>query len=116
MILQLAGSPSPRLVDQRISRSGHITMYGLSALVPVLSAASALLALIPGASAAAPAAQCYNWKSVRIGGGGGFVPGIIFNPGMKGLAYARTDIGGAYKLNSDDTWKPLTDFATGTDW
>lgn len=88
-------------------------MYGLSALVPVTSA---LLALIPGVVAAVPAAQCYNWKSVRIGGGGGFVPGIIFNPGMKGLAYARTDIGGAYKLNPDDTWKPLTDFATGTDW
>lgn len=90
-------------------------MYGLSALVPVLSAASALLALIPGASAA-PAAQCYNWKNVRIGGGGGFVPGIVFNQGMSGLAYARTDIGGAYRLNSDDTWTPLTDFASGTDW
>lgn len=86
-------------------------MHGLSALIPVL-----LSALAGTATAAAPAAQCYNWKSVRIGGGGGFVPGIVFNPGMKGLAYARTDIGGAYKLNPDDTWKPLTDFATGTDW
>lgn len=91
-------------------------MYGLSALVPVLSAAAALLASISGANAAPPAAQCYYWRNVRIGGGGGFVPGIIFNPGRKGLAYARTDIGGAYKLNPDDTWSPLTDFATGTDW
>lgn len=91
-------------------------MYGLSALVPVLSAASALLALIPGVSAAAPAAQCYYWRNVRIGGGGGFVPGIVFNQGMSGLAYARTDIGGAYRLNSDDTWTPLTDFAAGADW
>lgn len=49
-------------------------------------------------------------------GGGGFVPGIVFNPSLKGLAYARTDIGGAYKLNSDDTWTPLTDSANNTSW
>lgn len=68
------------------------------------------------ASADAAASQAFNWKNVRIGGGGGFVPGIIFNPSAKGLAYARTDIGGAYKLNSDDTWTPLTDFANNTSW
>ena len=39
------------------------------------------------------------------------MPGIVFNPSLQGLAYARTDIGGAYKLNSDDTWTPLTDWA-----
>ncbi|RPB14592.1 glycoside hydrolase family 74 protein [Morchella conica CCBAS932] len=91
-------------------------MYGgITVLVPVFSAVATLLASVPGANAA-PASQCYNWKNVRIGGGGGFVPSIVFNPGEKGVAYARTDIGGAYKLNSDDTWTPLTDFATGTDW
>lgn len=31
--------------------------------------------------------------------------GIVFNPTEKGLAYARTDIGGVYKLNSaTDAW------------
>jgi hypothetical protein len=25
-------------------------------------------------------AQAYDWKQVKIGGGGGFVPGIVFNP------------------------------------
>ncbi|KAJ7630671.1 hypothetical protein FB45DRAFT_990628 [Roridomyces roridus] len=55
----------------------------------------------------AVASQTYTWKNVKIGGGGGFVPGIVFNPSQKGLAYARTDIGGAYKLNADDTWTPL---------
>lgn len=49
-------------------------------------------------------------------GGGGFVPNIVFNPSQKGLAYARTDIGGAYKLNSDDSWTPLVDFANDTTW
>ena len=44
----------------------------------------------------AVASQTYTWKNVKIGGGGGFVPNIVFNPNEKGLAYARTDIGAAY--------------------
>ena len=36
--------------------------------------------------------------------------------GEQGLAYLRTDIGGAYKLNSDDSWTPLTDFVNDTTW
>ncbi|KAK7694577.1 hypothetical protein QCA50_001763 [Cerrena zonata] len=60
--------------------------------------------------------QTYSWKNVKIGGGGGFVPGIVFNPSQKGLAFARTDIGGAYKLNADDTWTPLLDFADDARW
>ncbi|KAK7463773.1 hypothetical protein VKT23_005712 [Stygiomarasmius scandens] len=70
----------------------------------------------------AVSSQAYTWKNVKIGGGGGFVPGIVFNPSAKGLAYARTDIGGAYRLagsfllNADDTWTPLLDFADNTRW
>lgn len=76
-----------------------------------------LLSLVAGlAPTALAAAQAYNWKNVKIGGGGGFVPGIIFNPSQKGLAYVRTDIGGAYKLNSDDSWTPLLDFANDSTW
>lgn len=60
--------------------------------------------------------QAYTWQNVKIGGGGGFVPGIIFNPSQKGLAYVRTDIGGAYKLNADDSWTPLLDFADDAHW
>ncbi|KAL4756940.1 putative endoglucanase [Aspergillus foveolatus] len=62
------------------------------------------------------ASQSYTWKNVVTGGGGGFVPGIVFNPSEEGLAYARTDIGGAYRLNSDDTWTPLTDFVGNSNW
>lgn len=65
---------------------------------------------------AAVSSQTYTWNNVKIGGGGGFVPNIIFNPSEQGLAYARTDIGGAYKLNADDSWTPLLDFANDTTW
>jgi photosystem II stability/assembly factor-like uncharacterized protein len=51
----------------------------------------------------------YVWKNVIIRGGG-FVSGIVFSPAQKGLVYARTDVGGAYR--SDDAgehWTPITD-------
>ena len=38
---------------------------------------------------AAVSSQSYTWENVKIGGGGGFVPGIIFNPSAQGLAFAR---------------------------
>ncbi|KAF3918304.1 hypothetical protein ABW21_db0205033 [Orbilia brochopaga] len=60
--------------------------------------------------------ECYKWKNVKIGGGGGFVDGIVFNPTASGIAYARTDIGGAYRLNADDTWTPLLDWVDSTNW
>ena len=76
---------------------------------------ASLLASVPLACYAA--SQSYTWNNVKIGGGGGFVPGIVFNPSQKGVAYARTDIGGAYRLNyEDDTWTPLLDFANNTIW
>lgn len=65
---------------------------------------------------ASTAAAAYSWSSVKIGGGGGFVPGIVFNPKVKGLAYARTDIGGLYRLNADDSWTPLLDFVSNSNW
>lgn len=63
-------------------------------------------------AAVAPAWAAYDWENVRIGGGGGFVPGISFHPTEPGLAYARTDIGGLYRLNADDSWTALTDSIT----
>ena len=57
------------------------------------------------------------WKNVHIGGGGGFVPGFVFHPTAKGVAYARTDIGGLYRLNPDDSWTAVTDkITTHTGW
>ncbi|KAH9944442.1 uncharacterized protein BXZ73DRAFT_87336 [Epithele typhae] len=81
-----------------------------STLLTALSVSAAITLV------AAVSSQTYSWKNVKIGGGGGFVPGIVFNPSEKGLAYARTDIGAAYRLNSDDSWTPLLDFADDARW
>lgn len=62
------------------------------------------------AAVAAPARAAFSsWSSVNINGGGGFVDGIVFHPTTQDLVYARTDIGGLYKGNSDDSWTALTD-------
>ena len=65
---------------------------------------------------AAPAAVDYEWSNAAISGGG-YVPGIIYNQTEEGLVYARTDIGGAYRLNrADNTWIPLLDHVGWDDW
>lgn len=76
-----------------------------------LQAAQLLLAVL------APVRAAFTWQNVKIGGGGGFVPGIVFHPKTKGVAYARTDIGGLYRLNADDSWTAVTDsIATDSGW
>ena len=75
------------------------------------------IAVLSRSACLAQSTQVYNWKNVKIGGGGGFISGIVFNPSQKNLAYARTDIGGAYRLNAaDGTWSPLLDFADDARW
>ncbi|MGW3094651.1 cellulose binding domain-containing protein [Streptomyces sp. NPDC001102] len=91
-------------------------------LTAVLALAAGLLAGTPPALAAghtagaALAADTYTWKNARIDGGG-FVPGIVFNRTEKNLAYARTDIGGAYRWQqSTKTWTPLLDSVGWNEW
>ncbi|MFG2126372.1 cellulose binding domain-containing protein [Streptomyces sp. NPDC048751] len=90
-------------------------------LTAVLALAAGLLAGTPPALASATdqatiAAESYTWKNARIDGGG-FVPGIVFNRKEKNLAYARTDIGGAYRWQeSSRTWTPLLDSVGWDDW
>ncbi len=57
-----------------------------------------------------PTAQPYDFKPVRIVGGG-YSPGLIGHPAAPGLLYLRTDIGSAYKWNlGANQWIPLTDY------
>jgi hypothetical protein len=58
----------------------------------------------------------YVWKNVTIRGGG-FVTGIVMHPAERGLAYARTDVGGAYLWDTAAaTWAPLLDWLGPADW
>ncbi|MFJ9630014.1 cellulose binding domain-containing protein [Streptomyces sp. NPDC101175] len=90
-------------------------------LTAVLALAAGLLAGNPSALAAsapktALAADTYTWHNARVDGGG-FVPGIVFNRSEKNLAYARTDIGGAYRWQeATKTWTPLLDSVGWDEW
>lgn len=68
--------------------------------------AAGLLAFPAWAADAAPA---YDWRSLTYGAGG-FIDGFVFHPREKGLLYARTDIGGAYRFDpAAKRWLPLLD-------
>ena len=59
-------------------------------------------------------AQSYTWRTAEVGGGG-FVTGTVFHPTEPGLVYARTDVGGAYRLDSaTNRWIALNDAVGGT--
>lgn len=69
-----------------------------------------LLFLLAPAVFAQEAPAGYRWYNVPVGGGG-FVSGLVFHPGEKGLLYARTDMGGAYRWLPDaHRWQPLLDW------
>jgi photosystem II stability/assembly factor-like uncharacterized protein len=52
----------------------------------------------------------YRWKSVQMVGTG-FVDGIVFHPTAKGVRYARTDMGGAYRWDPKaNRWMPMLDW------
>jgi sugar lactone lactonase YvrE len=71
-----------------------------------------LLACVASLLASSPpkaSAQSYNWRTVEIGGTG-FVTGTVFHPTEPGLAYARTDVGGTYRLDAaTNRWIALND-------
>lgn len=80
------------------------------------ASALALLAFIAGVDIPASAQEVrpaptvsYRWQNVKVGGGG-FSPGIVFSRAERGLAYLRTDIGGAYRWDlKTERWIPLQD-------
>jgi photosystem II stability/assembly factor-like uncharacterized protein len=73
-------------------------------------ASYAVLLLAFASDALGQRSEPYHWRNVVIGGGG-FVTGIITHPARKGLIYARTDVGGAYRWDDQSHhWIPLTDW------
>ncbi|HLP03670.1 MAG TPA: sialidase family protein, partial [Opitutaceae bacterium] len=78
-------------------------------------------ALVLGSFTAVPAladtaTAPYAFRNVQIRGGG-FVTGLVFHPAERGLAYARTDVGGAYRWDATaERWIPLTDSLGMDDW
>lgn len=55
------------------------------------------------------ASEPYTWATAPMGAGG-FVDGFIYHPTEKGLMYARTDVGGAYRWDPGTrSWLPLQD-------
>ncbi|WP_433044936.1 cellulose binding domain-containing protein [Dactylosporangium sp. CS-033363] len=89
---------------------------GAAAVAAVAVAAIGVAVQTAVRPADAAAADPYAFKNVQIEGGG-FVPGIIFNQSQQGLVYARTDIGGAYRLDTaTNRWVPLLDWVGQDNW
>ncbi|MDQ0686593.1 photosystem II stability/assembly factor-like uncharacterized protein [Streptomyces achromogenes] len=99
----------------------HATPLSRRTVLAGTAAAAALTALpvVQGRAEAAEgvtAAPAYRWRNAVIGGTG-FVTGVLFHPAVRGLAYARTDIGGAYRWDDRTArWTPLTDHLGWDDW
>lgn len=75
------------------------------------------LALLALALLCTPAVQAetYKWDTVAVGGGG-FVSGVIPAKTERGLFYARTDVGGAYRWDAQrERWIPLLDWLPEAD-
>jgi xyloglucan-specific exo-beta-1,4-glucanase len=88
-------------------------------VLPLIGIASALVykSNVAPNPALAQTTETYTWRNVAIGGGGGFVPGIVFNTTEQNLIYARTDIGGAYRWDQvSGRWIPLLDWIGFDDW
>jgi len=84
----------------------------------LLSSSGAALALAATggralATSAEPRSQA--WHNLPFGGGG-FVSGIVLHPRQPGLAYLRSERGGAYRRDGHgQPWQPLLDHLGGND-
>ncbi|HLI77815.1 MAG TPA: chitobiase/beta-hexosaminidase C-terminal domain-containing protein, partial [Acidobacteriaceae bacterium] len=96
-----------------LSTSGTTTLKAIASASGYSSSAVASATYTLNLGTTTPPAPSYTYKNVQIVGGG-FVDGLFFHPKAKGLMYARTDVGGAYRWNNttggDTQWVPLLDF------
>lgn len=86
----------------------RVSLVSLAALITIAAAA-------PVVQHERVVGSSYVWRNVVVGAGG-FAPGIIFSSAAPGLAYLRTDMGGAYRWeDGTGRWVPLEDaFAEGS--
>ncbi|WP_354638206.1 RICIN domain-containing protein [Kitasatospora camelliae] len=74
------------------------------------------LVKVAGSGGSQTGSGSYVWKNAQVAGGG-YVTGLVFNQKEKGLLYARTDMGGAYRWDTAaEQWIPLTDWIGEKDW
>ena len=110
--------PTPRGYRRGLSLFASAALVSLAVSPGMVAPTSAApTSSAPAAPAGADDASTgYTWSNAQIEGGG-YVPGIVYNPTEEGLVYARTDIGGAYRLDRDsDRWIPLLDHVGWEDW
>ncbi|WP_392674032.1 1,4-beta-glucanase [Streptomyces sp. LN785] len=106
--MRASSAPTP---SRRTVLAGAAVAAAAVAL-PVAAPADAHAAGRRGAQDAEP----HRWRTAAIGGTG-FVTGLLFHPSVRGLAYARTDIGGAYRWDDRQSrWTALTDQLGWDDW
>ncbi|MFC9856543.1 MULTISPECIES: 1,4-beta-glucanase [unclassified Streptomyces] len=103
--------------------AGPVPAPGRRAVLAGAAAVAATVCALPAAAPAAAAprppgarAEVHRWRTAAIGGTG-FVTGLLFHPAVRHLAYARTDIGGAYRWDDAEArWTALTDHPGWDDW
>ncbi|WP_299538407.1 exo-alpha-sialidase [uncultured Streptomyces sp.] len=117
MRVSSAPFPGPDSAPPDRARSTPARRTVLGAAAAVAAAAAVVPSGSPAVAARRPATtEPHRWRTAAIGGTG-FVTGILFHPSVKGLAYARTDIGGAYRWDDRTArWTALTDHLGWDDW
>ncbi|MFW5995988.1 MAG: dockerin type I domain-containing protein [Halanaerobiaceae bacterium] len=74
-----------------------------------------VLCMLFAVSSYAAESEPYEWKNVKIGGGG-FVTSVIADPNDPDVFYARTDVGGPYRWEeSSQKWIPLLDWVDASE-
>ncbi|OKI64803.1 RICIN domain-containing protein [Streptomyces sp. MJM1172] len=106
-----------RQTGQVLDVSGGSTADGAGVIqYPGTGSANQQWKLVKTAGTQPAGAGPYSWKNAQVVGGG-YVTGLVFNPREKGLLYARTDMGGAYRWDTAaEQWIPLTDWVGEKDW
>ncbi|KIF00789.1 carbohydrate-binding protein [Streptomyces sp. RSD-27] len=118
---EVSGSDAVILTSRRSGQvldvSGGSTADGAAAIqYPGHGGANQQWKLVKAAGGQAPGSGPYTWRNAQVVGGG-YVTGLVFNPREKGLLYARTDMGGAYRWDTgSEQWIPLTDWLGEKDW